>query len=767
MLQAPTNDRKTKAEASSKTAEHLPEQEQPTHLPRSMGRSRQAHSFQQYNNLTILQKTYGNQAMLRMMGRSPGNPPVTSSPLSQGGILQRKCACGNAADSSGTCATCQKKGKMAPLEQIQTKLTINQPGDRYEQEADRVADQVLAAPTHSAVSDAPPRIQRFAGQTTGRADMAAPASVDRVLSSPGSPLDPALQQDMEERFGHDFSSVRVHTDEPAKRSALEVNANAYTVGHRIVFGAGRYAPGTHEGRRLLAHELTHTVQQNAARNLDSDAKREQLSTVGSRLVQRDGESNVPTLDELYNNALQAARLTGGTLWQDVAEKLNGFNHEDIQSRLAQLTQDEVDNIYLGALDNPQVGPQAQVAQLTQPGTPRASTEPPTASEVSPVSAKNPETKAPPENVAEKERSLTEPMGGTYDDYKSDPDYIDNFSSAGYDPYSKTLHLFFEDGGEAVLKLPLQSTGGIKFLVFERKSLLDNPKPNDLKIYPTIHDRNTLPIVAQWLADNADEMQQCDLLLQAGVGSLQARSLPPNLWWLALLAPTASLGWRFWRFSSMRMKPAFETIKPEPGEIPIIKTGAKGGTPPVPTVEEVVPKVNEPAPKIGEPSPDHAAYANSVGEAAEGKIIPEHYNDANQLPPKYTAYDAVRGGERTYIQKQEYYKGQYISVIEETIEGGEWISIKTIEPQTATPKGIDGVVKDAITDMANKSGSIRDPIPYGDSYLRVMEANPEKILLHIQSPKPVTHSLIEAAQQAADFYSKDMVDAPIKVVVYGP
>ncbi|WP_375494035.1 DUF4157 domain-containing protein, partial [uncultured Nostoc sp.] len=377
MLQAPANDRKTKAEASSKTAEHLPEQEQPTYLPGWIG-SRQTQSFQQHKNLKALHKTYGNQAMLRMMDKSPVQTPVTASPLSQGGILQRKCACGNAAGSSGSCAECQEDGEMAVLGSIQTKLTINEPGDRYEQEADRVAEQVLAAPTHSIISGVPPRIQRFTGQTTGRADMATPASVDHVLSSPGRPLEPSLQQDMGQRFGHDFSSVRVHTDETAGRSAREVNANAYTVEHNIVFGAGQYAPGTHEGRRLLAHELTHIVQQNSARNLDSDVKREQLSTVSSRLVQRDGESNVPTLDELYNNALQAARQTGGTLWQDVAEKLNGFNHEDIQSRLAQLTQDEIGYIHQGALDNPRVGPDSQVAQLTKPGTPLASTSSPQA-----------------------------------------------------------------------------------------------------------------------------------------------------------------------------------------------------------------------------------------------------------------------------------------------------------------------------------------------------------------------------------------------------
>jgi hypothetical protein len=86
-----------------------------------------------------------------------------------------------------------------------------------------------------------------------------PASVDQALASPSMPLEPTLRQDMEQRFGHDFSRVRVHSDAAAEQSARDVDADAYTVSHHIVFGAGRFAPGTTEGRRLLAHELTHVV----------------------------------------------------------------------------------------------------------------------------------------------------------------------------------------------------------------------------------------------------------------------------------------------------------------------------------------------------------------------------------------------------------------------------------------------------------------------------------------------------------------------------
>jgi len=199
--------------------------------------------------------------MTRQSATQTQQTPTTSL-LSRGGILQRKCeSCGQHTIAGGECMECgkQKSG-------LQRKLTIGASNDPLEREADQVADQVMAASAHPAVSDAPPRIQRFTGQT-GQADIAAPASVDRVLSSPGRPLEPVLQQDMGQRFGHDFSRVRVHTDAAAERSARDVNAIAYTVGHHIVFGAGQFAPSTSSGRHLLAHELTHTIQQGAPETL--------------------------------------------------------------------------------------------------------------------------------------------------------------------------------------------------------------------------------------------------------------------------------------------------------------------------------------------------------------------------------------------------------------------------------------------------------------------------------------------------------------------
>ncbi len=95
------------------------------------------------------------------------------------------------------------------------------------------------------------------------ANLKAPPIVHDVLRSPGRPLDSDTRTSMESHFGHNFGQMRVHTDAKATESARAVNAQAFTVGHNVVFATGRYKPGTNKGQRLLAHELAHVVQQKA------------------------------------------------------------------------------------------------------------------------------------------------------------------------------------------------------------------------------------------------------------------------------------------------------------------------------------------------------------------------------------------------------------------------------------------------------------------------------------------------------------------------
>lgn len=174
---------------------------------------------------------------------------------------------------------------------LQPKLTINQPGDRYEQEADRVAEDVMRTPdpkgAHSmstaATGDQLQRKCACSGSGTecekckqeegvlqrtatngANLHTGAPAVVNDVLRGSGEPLAPETRRFMEPRFGADFSHVLIHRGPRAAESAAAVNALAYTVGNNIVFASGQYKPTSRSGEKLLAHELAHVVQQGPA-----------------------------------------------------------------------------------------------------------------------------------------------------------------------------------------------------------------------------------------------------------------------------------------------------------------------------------------------------------------------------------------------------------------------------------------------------------------------------------------------------------------------
>jgi hypothetical protein len=168
---------------------------------------------------------------------------------------------------------------------FQPKLYTSQPGDIYEQEADRIAERMARKSVDNSIPGE--RLRTSLGHIypkneedknptlrTGKPAMiSGTESSDRVVdevnnicSSEGSSLDTDTNEFMESSFGHDFSRVRVHTGERAAMSAKSINARAYAIGNNIVFGERQYQPKTIEGRKLLAHELTHVVQQEAATN---------------------------------------------------------------------------------------------------------------------------------------------------------------------------------------------------------------------------------------------------------------------------------------------------------------------------------------------------------------------------------------------------------------------------------------------------------------------------------------------------------------------
>lgn len=246
---------------------------------------------------------------------------------------------------------------------IQRKAVVDAPDSPLEREAEAVAGEMVQAfgaePPAERVRGRP-HAGGGAGEGPGQprpshaGDIHAGLDVDaamRAAGEGGEPLPGEVRAWAEPRLGHDLSPVRVHTGPGAADGARAVRAQAYTAGRHIVFGEGRFAPGTAEGRRLIAHELVHVVQQGAGAAGRGD--------VVSRDPQADEEKRVRDLNAAYEKAVADAD------WPLAAELLNGFNRDDIIARLAKLTRDQIAAIYEGALARKGVGAGAQVAELTR------------------------------------------------------------------------------------------------------------------------------------------------------------------------------------------------------------------------------------------------------------------------------------------------------------------------------------------------------------------------------------------------------------------
>lgn len=257
------------------------------------------------------------------VGLRSGKPPAQ-----QGNRLARlQSACGN-----------QHMQRLLRGGVLQAKLTVNQPGDAYEQEADRMADAVMrmSAPDVRAepVSRRGPAagVQRCScgnssdgtGQcedcktkamslqraTAGSSPAGtAPPIVHDVLRSPGQPLDAATRSFMEPRFGRDFSGVRVHTDAKATESARALNALAYTVGENVVFGSAQFSPSSASGRSLLAHELAHVLQQAGPSSTDSNFLQRAPDTKKPAAA----ASDCTPSPETYDQVISPPEVSPGTL----------------------------------------------------------------------------------------------------------------------------------------------------------------------------------------------------------------------------------------------------------------------------------------------------------------------------------------------------------------------------------------------------------------------------------------------------------------------
>jgi hypothetical protein len=223
--------------------------------------------------------------------RAAGYPDRQRAPLARGGIDRLQRSIGN-------------RGMMQFLRSahIQPKLTVGPVDDEYEREADRVADQVMRMPDPASAASAQrstlrvqrkcvacearkrqrePHISRKCASceeaeeehaVQAKFDAGGPGEASSELDAyiagsrgGGAPLPSSTRAYFENRFGHDFGGVRVHTGARSVQAASEINALAFATGSDIHFASGRFQPGTPDGDRLLAHELTHTIQQTGGR----------------------------------------------------------------------------------------------------------------------------------------------------------------------------------------------------------------------------------------------------------------------------------------------------------------------------------------------------------------------------------------------------------------------------------------------------------------------------------------------------------------------
>jgi hypothetical protein len=229
-----------------------------------------------------LQQAIGNRAVQRLVQACPASP--------------------GACPTGGACHACPVR--------VQAKLAVNQPGDAYEQEADRVAELVMTMPQSTGNTSSLNKNGESSGNRTARLDntratlgaISLPPSRLNELG-PGKELDQETRAFMEPRFGHDFGQVRVHADELASTSAQALSARAYTTGTDIAFAAGNYNPATFTGRKLLAHELAHVIQQSGSANAPA-IQRAETDTGGQCAGLQDG---APKLNAYVNQQLAAVR----------------------------------------------------------------------------------------------------------------------------------------------------------------------------------------------------------------------------------------------------------------------------------------------------------------------------------------------------------------------------------------------------------------------------------------------------------------------------
>lgn len=250
-------------------------------------------------------------------------------------IIQRQCACG------GTCPECQEE-RLKALG-VQTSLKINEPGDRWEREADQMADQVLRM-SHSQLGEGlakAPATTVMRRELTQQTPLSSTSNHLRLTG--GKPLPPRDLQYFNARFGRDFSKVKIHSNEQADAMSQSLNARAFTSGNNIAFLKGEYDTKSQSGRHLMAHELTHVLQQS--HHQTPMIQRAEIDDDPSGC--KDLKDLTPMLESLVNGVLATASniKDGEKRVQAVYEKLGaGSPFSKVEDWTEALSKDYVNRI---------------------------------------------------------------------------------------------------------------------------------------------------------------------------------------------------------------------------------------------------------------------------------------------------------------------------------------------------------------------------------------------------------------------------------------
>jgi Domain of unknown function (DUF4157) len=636
-----------------------------------------------------------------------------------------------------------------------------------------------------------------------------PSIVQSVCSSGGQPLDAHSRALMESRFGRDFSAVRIHTDARAAESARAVNARAYTVGRDVVFAAGQLVTDTPAGQHLLAHELAHVVQQGRGgatppslapgNSLDQHAEEAASAFIhGSGSVHVAGASS-PGLacdtDEERRRRLEQEAMLPSSLLHELRKAAIAMSAPPVMPEARPIEAVAQEILQQGEANAP--------TSPRRPEAPFQSVFPPGATVFLPKRVGPPSS---PARLPEDLESLPKAMNEDWIRFGHDkPEWFKQKYSLTDEQYYQISAAQFRRSERITSESPTVDVDKEREAQKEAQKALEtyNRGVEAIKSGGPVAIANVIARSTQ-----TSDPEELTIAAEAGLSG----------WGVAGAAAGIRQGRSYFEDVARsrpiseppaiieQSKPASRPVAPPPSKTDIGSVTPPAGTRLVserPLISGSVPHAaavggstkSTPGPQLSQganppytpashqlPAAQRSAapsvvpgsgFATSVGELAEAKYIRRHHPAAMQLPQKQPGFDAVEGGTRTERLVPQTKKGVRTYVVEQTISGGNWISLKRIEK--ATPEQIRANINTALERADNALAGRREPSPEKESMMKSTDVRwrvkhgepPEKITIHLAlTDSPLTPELLSAAKDAIAMsgYTSDL--PPVALIMTG-